>query len=69
LDLERLKALYDAGLLTRGDLYARITELPSVDVQEVRRIFGAELVVGLSDWRRAIEGGATIFGGERDPSV
>lgn len=70
VSLEHLKDLYDAGLLTRGELYARITELLPVDIQKIRRIFGAEpqLVTGLVDWLQAVADGASIFGGEQGPA-
>jgi hypothetical protein len=69
MGLKRLKDLYDAGRLTRQELCAHIIELlPGVDVREVRQLFGSDsrLIVELTDWLRAIAGGATIFGGERD---
>jgi hypothetical protein len=72
MGLRRIKDLYAAGLLTRQEVYTRITELlPSVDVGEVRQLFDSDsrLMAELIDWLRAIAGGATVFGGERDETL
>lgn len=62
--LERLRILYDAGRLTRGDLYDRITKLGASPDAAARVFSDPTLLQGLAEWQRSVAGGAHAFGGE-----
>jgi hypothetical protein len=66
--LEQLKALYDSGRLTRGELYARIMGIrPEVTGEDVGRVFGDDppVMAGFALWVLAVARGAQVIAGEQ----
>lgn len=66
MNLEDVESLYDAGLLTRGELYEMILDLEDAPAAEVHQRFGHDpkLIPGLEAWVSDVLSGATAFGGE-----
>ncbi len=64
MPLEDLPALFAAGRITKGELYAQLTSSRPLDPTKLLWLFRDDptALSGLLEWLRAVDAGATMFG-------